>query len=156
MRWAYLPLRAKFLIALVAAIAWTVFSVWVSLRWLNDLAMLAGWPFALITIGFIAYVPGFMNAFLIATLLLDRRPPLRPVAHYPGVTILVAAYNEAGAIRAMYAVLGPLYPVWKTLFPRLVTTTGELGRALVRIAREGADRRVIGSERIAELGRVRP
>ena len=97
--WAYLPLRAKFVIALVFALAWTAFSVWASLRWLNDLAALAGWPFALIAIGFIAYVPGFMNAFLISTLLLDRRPPLRPVMRYPGVTILVAAYNEAGAIR---------------------------------------------------------
>ena len=97
-RRAYVSLQAKFVIALLIAIAWMLFSVWASLRWLNDLATVAGWPLALIAIGFIAYVPGFMNAFLIATLLLDRKPPLKAISYYPGVTILVAAYNEEGAI----------------------------------------------------------
>lgn len=52
------------------------------------------WPFAIIAITFIAYVPGFMNAFMVSTLLSDRRPPrLRPLT-YPGVSVLVACYNE--------------------------------------------------------------
>jgi biofilm PGA synthesis N-glycosyltransferase PgaC len=43
----------------------------------------------------VAIIPGFMNAFLIASLLLDRRPPVRQVdGPMPGITILVAAYNE--------------------------------------------------------------
>lgn len=64
--------------------------------------------------------------------------------------------SRSRAIRALYAVMGPLYPLWKRLFPRLVTTTGELGRALIRIAARGADERVIGSDRIAALGRAAP
>lgn len=95
----YLPVAAKFALALAISVLWTGFSVWASQRWLADLAGLAGWPAAIFTIAFIAYVPGFMNAFLISTLLLDRRPPLRPIARYPGVSVLVAAYNEAAAIR---------------------------------------------------------
>ena len=97
----YLGVRSKFLLALTIAIAWTALSVWLSHRWLVDLAAVTNWPFALIAIIFIAYVPGFMNAFLIATLSLDRRP----LAHVsssremPGVTVVVAAYNEAAAIR---------------------------------------------------------
>jgi len=94
----YLPVRGKFATALVVALAWTALSIWLSERWLHDLAAVTDWAFALIAIGFIAYVPGFMNAFLIVTLLLDRKPPVRSVAHYPGVTVLIAAYNEATAI----------------------------------------------------------
>ncbi|MBL0914264.1 MAG: glycosyltransferase family 2 protein [Sphingopyxis sp.] len=94
----YLSVRTKFVLALLIAIAWTSLSVWLSQRWLADLAAVTSWAFALIAIIFIAYVPGFMNAFLIATLSLDRRPPARAGA-MPGVTILVAAYDEASGIR---------------------------------------------------------
>ncbi len=95
----YLTVPAKFTLALVMAFAWTALSIWLSQRWLNDLAAITSWAFALIAIGFIAYVPGFMNAFLLGTLLFDRRlPRVRPAA-YPPVSILVAAYNEAAAIR---------------------------------------------------------
>ena len=94
----YLSVRMKFALSITIAIIWTTLSIWLSQRWLNDLAMVAGWTVALIAIGFIAYVPGFMNAFLISTLLLDRKPPLRQIAEYPGVTVLVAAYNEAAGI----------------------------------------------------------
>jgi len=97
-RMAYLNVQTKFVLALLIAAAWTGLSIWASQQWLEELAAVTHWIFALIAIGFIAYVPGFMNAFLISTLLLDRRPPLRPVTRYPGVTVLVAAYNEAGAI----------------------------------------------------------
>ena len=54
--------------------------------------------FALFAISFIAYIPGFMNAFLVASLLLDRRPRRRRLVIHPGVTILVAAYQEEAAI----------------------------------------------------------
>ncbi|MCF8706893.1 glycosyltransferase [Rhizorhapis sp. SPR117] len=74
-------------------------SVWLSARWVEELAVITGWVFAIIAIGFIAYVPGFMNAFLISTLLFDRKPPFKQVEHYPGLTVLVAAYNEESAIK---------------------------------------------------------
>jgi uncharacterized protein YbjT (DUF2867 family) len=55
--------------------------------------------------------------------------------------------------RVMYAVLGPLYPVWKTLAPKSVTTTEEVGRAMLRVAREGAPKRLLENVDIAALGR---
>jgi uncharacterized protein YbjT (DUF2867 family) len=55
--------------------------------------------------------------------------------------------------RVMYAVLSPLYPLLKTLAPRYVTTTEEVGRAMLRVAREGAPERVLESVDIAALGR---
>jgi biofilm PGA synthesis N-glycosyltransferase PgaC len=93
-----MPVRIKFAIALLVALAWTLFSVWLSVRWMDELGAATHWLFALIAITFIAYVPGFMNAFMVATLLLDRRPPRVVQAHYPGVTILIAAYEEEEAI----------------------------------------------------------
>lgn len=83
---------------LAFAVAWTTLSVRLSLPWLHDLSALAGRPFALIAIVFIAYVPGFMNAFLFGALLLDRRPPRRRPAVFPPVSVLVAAYDEAQVI----------------------------------------------------------
>lgn len=54
--------------------------------------------------------------------------------------------------RALYAVTGPLYPVWKTLFPKHVTTTEQLGRAMIRVARHGASKAILESRDLAELG----
>src|SRR5687767_12068433 len=70
----HLRVRAKFMLACIFAMAWTAFSVWLSLPWLRELAGHTHWAFAVIAITFIAYVPGFMNAFLLSTLTLDRQP----------------------------------------------------------------------------------
>ena len=96
----YFPVRAKFALALTIALVWTALSVWLSLHWLDDLSALLGRPLALFVIAFIAYVPGFMNAFLISSVLMDRRPERRHLDRYPGVSILVACYNEAANITA--------------------------------------------------------
>lgn len=39
-----------------------------------------------------------MNAFLLFSLLLDKRPARRPLESYPPLTILIAAYNEEASI----------------------------------------------------------
>ena len=94
----YYPVRFKFAVAVAIALLWTLFSVWVSQRWVDELGAVTHPFFALFAITFIAYVPGFMNAFMVSTLLLDRRPKRRHLPYYPGVTILIAAFNEADAI----------------------------------------------------------
>jgi hypothetical protein len=45
--------------------------------------------------------------------------------------------------RAVYTLLGPLYPLTKILFPKYVTTTEKLGRAMIRVASGGYPRNVI-------------
>lgn len=94
----YIPVRGKFAVALTAGLAWAALSIWLSLPWLDDLSALLGRPLALLVIAFIAYVPGFMNAFLISSILMDRRPERRRLDRYPGVSVLVACYNEAANI----------------------------------------------------------
>jgi uncharacterized protein YbjT (DUF2867 family) len=45
--------------------------------------------------------------------------------------------------RVLGAVAAPLYPVWKGLFPRHVSTTEQLGRAMIYVAKHGAPSRVL-------------
>jgi biofilm PGA synthesis N-glycosyltransferase PgaC len=92
--------RLAFVVALVLACAWTIFSIWVSQPWLADLGALSHPLLALFALTFIAYVPGFMNAFLLASLLQERRRKRRRPLFYPGVTVLVAAFQEEEAIAA--------------------------------------------------------
>jgi uncharacterized protein YbjT (DUF2867 family) len=53
--------------------------------------------------------------------------------------------------RAVYAVMGPLYPVWKRLFPKYVTTTEQVGRAMLHVARHGAPKTILENDDINAL-----
>jgi len=94
----YIPVQAKFALALAVSVAWTVVSTLLALPWLQDLAAIVSWPVAIFAVGGIAVLPGMMNAFLVTGLLLDRRPPRKPLVDYPAISILVAAYNEESSI----------------------------------------------------------
>jgi uncharacterized protein YbjT (DUF2867 family) len=73
-----------------------------------------------------------------------------------------------GALRAMngevsrtrwtrigYAVLSPVLPLVRAMAPGAVITTEELGRAMLRAARQGAPKRVLESRDLRELGAPR-
>ena len=94
----YVLVRIKFAIALFSSLAWLALSTWVARSWMADLASVAGWPLAVMIVGGIALVPGFMTAFLATSLLLDRRPVRRSLVGYPSLTLLIAAYNEEAPI----------------------------------------------------------
>lgn len=103
----YLPVRAKFAISLLAGFAWAAFSLWAAQRWIGELSLIVGTGAAYAIILGIAIIPGFMNAFLVSSLLLDRRPPVRVgTGRMPGVTILVAAYNEQDSIASTIESIG--------------------------------------------------
>jgi biofilm PGA synthesis N-glycosyltransferase PgaC len=90
--------RLQFAVALFFATLWMLFSIWVSLPWLSDIGSLTHPLLALFALTFIAYLPGFMNAFLLASLVQERRTKPRRRTWYPGVTVLVAAYQEEEVI----------------------------------------------------------
>ena len=50
--------------------------------------------------------------------------------------------------RVLYSGLGILYPVLKRLFPQYVTTTKTLGRAMIKVAKQGAQTPIIESKDI--------
>ncbi|MBF5042122.1 NAD-dependent epimerase/dehydratase family protein [Aggregicoccus sp. 17bor-14] len=54
--------------------------------------------------------------------------------------------------RALYTVMGGLYPVWRTVFPKYVCTSEQVGRAMLRVAREGARTPIVENAEIARLG----
>jgi uncharacterized protein YbjT (DUF2867 family) len=52
---------------------------------------------------------------------------------------------------AVYAIVGPLYPVWKLLFPKYLTTTECVGRAMLTVAKRGATKPVLESQDIGNV-----
>jgi uncharacterized protein YbjT (DUF2867 family) len=52
---------------------------------------------------------------------------------------------------ALYAVMGPLYPLWKRLLPNYVTTTECVGRVMINVARKGAPKRFLENRDINSL-----
>ncbi len=56
--------------------------------------------------------------------------------------------------RVLYAVMGPLYPLWKRLFPNYVTTTEQLGLAMIHVAKHGAPKRILENQDLAGVLRI--
>jgi uncharacterized protein YbjT (DUF2867 family) len=54
--------------------------------------------------------------------------------------------------RVLYTLVTPLFPVLHRLFPRLTTTSVTLGHALIHLAVEGDQRRILESAEIDQLG----
>jgi uncharacterized protein YbjT (DUF2867 family) len=71
----------------------------------------------------------------------------RPAAIQP----LHGIRSKTAWINAAYAVLGPLYPVFKRLAPDYVTTTEQVGRAMLAVARRGSPKRVLENADINRL-----
>jgi len=46
-------------------------------------------------------------------------------------------------MRALYAIGAPLFPVWKALAPKHVSTTEELARAMLQVAKNGFWRQIL-------------
>jgi biofilm PGA synthesis N-glycosyltransferase PgaC len=94
----YLKVNTKFQLALTVATLWGIFSLWAAQFWFADLSAIIGWFLAGFLILFIAVVPGFINAFMVFSLLMDKRPVRKHLDTYPPITILIAAYNEEAVI----------------------------------------------------------
>jgi poly-beta-1,6-N-acetyl-D-glucosamine synthase len=95
----YISVRQKFMIALLFACLWTGLSIWLADIWIYELSLIIGELPALFFIYGIAIIPGFMNSFAAVSLWLDKRPERKPLDSYPGITILIAAYNEESCIK---------------------------------------------------------
>ena len=57
--------------------------------------------------------------------------------------------------RIVYAVMAPLYPLWKVLFPGVVTTTESIGQAMIRVALAGYERPVLETRDINAVATAR-
>jgi poly-beta-1,6-N-acetyl-D-glucosamine synthase len=96
----YITTMQKFWIALSVSGVWAVGSFFVSLPWIADIARLVGYSVALAFTLFLAFIPGFLNMFVVISLLMDKpkRIPVESTVRLPDITVLVAAYNEEECI----------------------------------------------------------
>jgi poly-beta-1,6-N-acetyl-D-glucosamine synthase len=107
----YVSVTVKFVVVQVLAVGWLGVSVWLSLPWVQELAATITTVPAVLVVCLVAYLPGWLVAFLAASLLLDRQPPLRKSHPIIPVTVLVAARNEADRIQETLSyVAGQDYP----------------------------------------------
>ncbi len=95
----YIPIKEKFLFVLFFSFLWSSVSIYFSLDWLSDLSKHLGYFFSVFLIFYIAIIPGFMNSFLLMSLLIDNRPIVRSFNSFPDITVLIAAYNEESSIK---------------------------------------------------------
>ena len=54
-------------------------------------------------------------------------------------------------IQALYDVFGPVYPLLRRLFPKYVTTTVNIGRAMIHVAAVGCSKQILSSADINQL-----
>jgi uncharacterized protein YbjT (DUF2867 family) len=63
--------------------------------------------------------------------------------------------SRTTSYRILYAIFGPLYPVWRALFPKMVTTTTVVGQAMIRVARDGWSQPVLHTKDINAAGEAK-
>lgn len=82
--------------------------------------------------------------------------PFRSAAAFrPAYVHPVGGERSASALtRVLYACLHPFYPLLRRAFPRGVTTTAAMGRAMLAVARHGAPRPVMESRDIDTLAQA--
>jgi uncharacterized protein YbjT (DUF2867 family) len=80
---------------------------------------------------------------------------LFPAAYMVRLGALRAMHGEVSKTRwtrIAYALFRPLLPLVQLIAPNAVITTEELGRAMIRLARQGAPRRVLENRDVRALG----
>jgi biofilm PGA synthesis N-glycosyltransferase PgaC len=94
----YISLRLKLVFVALCSLGWVGFSLWLAIPWIEDLGQSITVPIAAGLIAGIAIIPGYLNAHLISSLLIDKAPPLRFDLDFPAVTLMIACFNEEDVI----------------------------------------------------------
>ncbi|WP_286231959.1 glycosyltransferase family 2 protein [Neobacillus mesonae] len=96
----YLPVLWKFWLSHGISLGWMIFSIIISIPWVKELGEIVTLPAAIAIITGIAYIPGYLNAFLVVSLLFDRQPAFKTTAPTDPISILIACRNEEQGIAA--------------------------------------------------------
>lgn len=79
------------------------------------------------------------------------RMPIRAYMFRPGFILpLEGVRSKTRLYQAVYAMMGPLYPLLKRIFPTHMTTTENVGRAMIRVAAGGWPKRILANRDIDE------
>ena len=81
-------------------------------------------------------------------------PFLRVYVFRPaGIQPLHGIVSRTPAYRVLYTLTKPLLPLLLAVFPKYVTTTERLGRAMLKVSREGYAKPILESADFADLGK---
>jgi uncharacterized protein YbjT (DUF2867 family) len=69
-----------------------------------------------------------------------------------GIQPMHGIQSKTTSYRVLYSLTGPLWPHLRAWFPRFVTSTETLGRAMLRVAKNGAPMQIIETVDINSLG----
>lgn len=107
----YLKVTTRFWITVLVGLAWMGISAWIAWPWIEDLAATISLPGAIALVAGIALIPGYLNVQLVSSLLMDKPAPIDFDFDYPGLTLLIAAYEEERNIaRTLAYALDQDYP----------------------------------------------
>lgn len=95
----YIKVEVKFWISHFIAAIWMIFSIKISMPWLHDFSNVVSLPVAVLIIAGIAYIPGYINTFILVSLLLDKQPKFKITSPKDFITIVIACHNEESRIR---------------------------------------------------------
>jgi uncharacterized protein YbjT (DUF2867 family) len=80
------------------------------------------------------------------------RLPLQAYMFRPGIIQpRHGIVSKTKVYRIFYVILGPLLPALKAVFPSAVTTTEQIGRAMLKVAKRGAPKRILETADINSL-----
>jgi hypothetical protein len=68
-----------------------------------------------------------------------------------GIVPLYGVKSKTPFVRILYTLLGPVLPALYTLFPKYVTTTEQMGRAMLIVAKRGAPKAILETSDINDI-----
>jgi len=78
--------------------------------------------------------------------------PLHAYMFRPGfIQAMHGVRSKTRLYRVLYAITSPIYPILKRLVPGIATSSEQLGRAMIKVARTGAPKRVLETRDINAL-----
>lgn len=83
-----------FFISMTLALLYFIFSIFISINWINDISCYFGYFLAIYFVTFIALIPGFNYIFTFVSLLLNKNNKKICTKRNEDVTILIPAYNS--------------------------------------------------------------
>ncbi len=94
----YIPVKYKFIIITILCILIEIGCVFLCIPWFMDLADVVGEFLAILIIGGVAIVPGYLNIFLIFSTIFDNQKYEHDLNPNIPITIIIASYNEGDKI----------------------------------------------------------
>ena len=87
-----------FLISLIIALIYLIFSICININWINDIACYLGYFLAIYLVVFVAIIPGFNYVFNFISLLYNKKDKKKEAKKEKDVTVLIPVYNAKDSI----------------------------------------------------------